>query len=201
MSASMLDPAQPPVIPLAPEVVEALVQTDSTETRYRRAGHGASVVFLGRSEDSAAGAHSLFRSLAARFRVIAPEPHPALAHQPAMGDGSEATLSFSTWLRGVIDGLGLVRPALVADEGFGIAALSFALTDPERVGRLVVVSHDAADAATPDTALGDVLSQSGHPLLLLRTGAPATELALAEQLSAELLRFLADGAGPDGRGS
>jgi pimeloyl-ACP methyl ester carboxylesterase len=191
MFSSTIDTAPYPAAPTSRGVVEALVQTGTTETRYRRAGRGSPVLLLGRPDGCGAVQASLFRLLAARFRVISPEPpRQTRGGAGATGQGVPAP-PFSAWLRGLIDGLGLVRPAIVAEESLGVAALRFALTDPARVDRLVVVCHDAVDAMTPDSALADELHETGHPLLLLPIDPTAERPPFAAGLPPELIRFLA----------
>lgn len=161
-----------------PPAAEAVLLTDTAETRYRRAGSGSPVLLL--FPDGARGplGGRLFSSLRARFRVIAPEP-PA-ATPPALA------ASRSTWLRDLIDGLGLVRPGIVADEALGVAALEFLLLHPERVSGLITVSRDRHGLLPPEGGLSDRLEESQRRLLLLRmeAGDPA------EQALAEAARFL-----------
>jgi pimeloyl-ACP methyl ester carboxylesterase len=169
---------------LLPQAVEATVQTSSAETRYRRLGRGPTVLLLCAGGIEGAAGALLAASLAERFRVIVPHP-PAEPHPPV-----------TRWLRELIDGLGLDRPRLVADEALGVAALGFALLDPERVDRLALVRCGARDAAADEPGVGDRLALSGHALLLLhldpilRTGGPI-EPGARERL----LAFLA-GDGP-----
>lgn len=166
----------------APEIIEAVVQTGAVETRYRRAGSGAPVLLLA-GGDTAPVFDSLLRELAARFRVIAPEPC-----------ASPGRLATSAWLRDVIDGLGLPRPGLVADESFGVAALHFALTDPARVSRVALVRCGAADPALEDGAIGDALQHSGNPILLLQVGCDGSPPGIGVA-GGRLARFLAGDAG------
>lgn len=173
--------------------VSAVIQVGTIETRYQRAGCGSPVILLGSHGVADPTDALLFRALGERFRVIAPERPQVVAGEPPF-DTAEASVSLSTWLRDMIDGLGLERPSIVADDGFGIAALSFALTDPERMDRLVVVSRDAADPALSTNVFGDDLRQTDHPLLLLRLD-PAAEAAGADPaLVATVIRFLSAGA-------
>ncbi|HEX8693341.1 MAG TPA: hypothetical protein VF746_13025 [Longimicrobium sp.] len=167
----------------APGVIEAVVQTGAVETRYRRAGSGAPVLLLA-GEGAQPLLASLLCELAMRFRVIAPEPWRAR-------NGDAPPLATSAWLRDVIDGLGLARPSLVADESFGVAALHFALTDPARVGRLALVRSGAADPALDDGGIGDALLHSGHPILLLHAGPDGAPPGIGAAAGDRLVRFLA----------
>lgn len=108
-----------------------VLQTGTTETQYRRAGHGPPVLLLF-AEGSAdeLGAH-LFDRLAAGFRVIAPT--------------CPAGVEIADWLRDLIEGLGLIRPAIVADEPFALASLGLSMQEPDRVGAVVVIARAADD--------------------------------------------------------
>jgi pimeloyl-ACP methyl ester carboxylesterase len=178
--------------PAGRRVVEALVQTGHTETLYRRAGRGAPVVLLGGPLGPMRADLALFYCLARRFRVVAPE----VGWLPSTEAGAEpdpARPSFCGWLRGVIDGLGLVRPAIVVEDSLGIATLRFALTDPERVDRLVVVCYDGANAATAGDSLDDKQYAAGHPLLLQRVDGTTRASAFLADLPPGMIEFLEAG--------
>lgn len=168
--------------PLAAPAIDAVVLTGPTETPYRRAGSGLPVLLLSGTGGEISGGQ-LFRELSDQFRVIAPR-------MPATARERSIALPLSSWLRDLIDGLGLVRPNLVAEEAFGIAALRFAMMDPERVGRLVIVCHDHTDPAAPYDGLSDVLEHPGHSLLLLRADAGAEGALLTPEQLVEARRFL-----------
>jgi pimeloyl-ACP methyl ester carboxylesterase len=181
-------PADPRATTLPPGAIGAVVHTPLTETRYLRAGHGSPVILLGAQDLIASPDIDLFAALAQRFRVIVPTfPHP-------MGDPSDdlsgTAISASIWLRHLIDGLGLECPSLVADDAFGVVALGFALTDPDRVGRLVVLSRDGRDPALPANVFGDTLARTGHRLLLLRLGPAGASDGVGRALAHEVTRFL-----------
>lgn len=162
-------------------MIEAVVQTGSFETVYRRAGYGGPVLLLVGAWDPAG--EWLFEHLAARFRTIAPIP------PVPVDDGGQAGDAFEPWLRGLIDGLGLQGPALVATLTDGAALLRFAAADPHRVERMALVTHGATGAG-PDPALVSAAAGASHPVLLL--GIPGSEEpeARADAL-ARLLEFLA----------
>jgi hypothetical protein len=82
----------------------AEVQVGTRVTAYRRAGRGTPVLLL--SLGSGADWDELFAWLAREFRVI----------QPALPAGVEAD-ALHDWLQEVIEGLGLDRPLLLADDG------------------------------------------------------------------------------------
>ena len=118
-------------------MIEAVVQTGTFETRYRRAGSGASVLLLDPQGHQAPGAW-LFDALTARFRVIAPVVPQAVAA------GDEAAGALEPWLRGLVDGLGLDRPGVVASASLGPALRRFEARDPFRLGPIALVETDTA---------------------------------------------------------
>jgi len=101
--------------------IDAFLQAGPILTPYRRSGTGAPVLLLCRG----ALADRLLGRLAGRRCVIAPE----------LPEG----VPFTAWLCDVIDGLGLDRPAIVADATFAEAVRAFVRDEPDRVGRVVVV--------------------------------------------------------------
>ncbi len=114
-------------------VVAAVVQTAAAETPYRRAGTGWPVLLLLGSA-GAGERERLFMRLALEFRVVEPEtPRSPLGDATARTPGHE----WNGWIRGVIDGLGLDRPALAADGTFAQRAEEFARSDPGRAGPVV----------------------------------------------------------------
>lgn len=144
--------------------ITAVVHTDGTETRYQRAGSGPPVLLLVCGGAAAVARSQLIRELAGSCRVIAPELPDCSGHTPAQaGNGDPAT-----WLRNVIDGLGLMRPSILADDGLALACIAFAMADPHRVGRIVIASRAPLLGAAGGGALEDVLGSSGHPFLLLQ---------------------------------
>ena len=147
----------------------ALVDAGAICTPYLRAGVGAPLVLLGAREE-AAGASPLLVRLSARFRVVAPEPGAWCGGAPN-GDapGHEGAVpSFAAWLRGFLDGLGIQQASIVAREELALRALSFSLTDPLRVDRLVLLYRDAVDPAVRSAAATQMLGTMGHALLLRR---------------------------------
>jgi pimeloyl-ACP methyl ester carboxylesterase len=173
-------------------MIEAVVQTGAMETSYRRAGAGCAVLLLtGAGEAMEAGEPDwLFGQLARHFRIIAPILPAGLdggsGRDPA-GGGRE----LEDWLRGLIDGLGLDRPALVAGSPRGAGLLRFMALDPDRVGRVALIHPAAKGGMAPaHVVLEDPVPEGPHPVLVL--GLPGPEdpdgrLAALDQL----VRFLA----------
>lgn len=168
------DPVQAP-----PQRAEAILQTGSTEIRYRRAGRGSPVILLSREGVDAGLGAELFSWLAAGFRVIAPE---------LPGMRSDPRPVMRSWLRDLIDGLGLASPGIVADESAGVGALEFALLHPERTRGLVTVHPDPIDPSDPPMRADARLVETGQRLLVLTTGTRGLAgcdfgaLALAEEI-------------------
>ena len=158
-------------------MIEAVVQTGSVETVYRRAGCGPAVLLLAaRTVGEAAG---LFDRLAECCRVYAP-----VLPDGAAGAGCPGSLEL--WLRGLIDGLGLTSPAVVARATLAAPLLHFAMADPGRVGRILLLEEgDDAPGAPPRV---DALRDSGHPIMLVRL--PGPWRAGGPPLPPELLEFL-----------
>jgi hypothetical protein len=129
-------------------------------TRYVRHGAGKPVVVL----DLGDGAlwPELTGALAARHRVILPEAPAAEAH-------------FAVWLRGFLDGMGLPAVTLIAAGPFCLPALEFALLDPDRLERLVLVPAGAADATGLTGALGTTPAGALLGMLVVRRDHPAGE--------------------------
>lgn len=172
--------------PAAPPhpVTEATVQTGHIETRYRRCGSGAAVLLLVADHGDGAPGDELLAWLAEHFRVIVPRLPAGVARA---ADAGLPPTSVTAWLRDVIDGLGLVRPAIVADEPYALAALHFSATDPERTGGLVALYRDFADP----TVLPSPVPDPSHPgrVLLLRIGPHGLRDCDAPAL-ADAVRFL-----------
>jgi pimeloyl-ACP methyl ester carboxylesterase len=184
-------------------MIEALIQTASSETAYRRAGRGPHVLLLTDGAEDDPLRDVLFSSLAEHFRVIAPCPvvrsSVGAAHGAAQNGHADATRAPAhadpALLRDIIDGLGLERPSIVADEASGVAALAFALLDPERVARIVVVRRSRAGPALPPHAAADTLARAGHEVIVLQLQTP--EPVLPEAARALLVHCVASGR-PDG---
>jgi hypothetical protein len=118
-----------------PQIVEAVVQVGAEETRYLRCGRSGQVALVVAMD--AAERLRLVRLLAAERRVIAPVP-PLLTGSLTAWSGAD----LGAWLRDVVEGLGLDRPALVLEAA--LAALAPA------------VDAVAGDAIGPCTVAADV---------------------------------------------
>lgn len=88
---------------------EAVVQVGTEVTCYLRCGHGPVVVAV---TTSAVEREHMIARLCADHRVIAPVP-PAFDATSPGGALIEPADMLAGWLRGVIDGLGLVRPQIL----------------------------------------------------------------------------------------
>jgi pimeloyl-ACP methyl ester carboxylesterase len=175
-------------------MIEAMVQTGRFETSYRRAGSGGAVLLLTGPTEPNAG-DWLFGQLAGCFRTIAPVLPAGLEG----GSGTATDLEegrIDDWLRGLIDGLGLERPALVASITRETGLLRFMALDPERVGRLALVKPIGPGGAVradvaPDELMADGSARHApHPVLVV--GLPAPEYRAGRMAALDrLVRFLA----------
>lgn len=115
-------------------MVHAAVQVGEEVTAYVRAGRGRTVLVVGDGRSGDLPAPTLVAALAREFRVVAPA-HPV----PDNGRGSR-------WICGIIEGLGLDRPALVfVGEAAWLDA--FVEVHGDRVGPVIsvaAVGHGAA---------------------------------------------------------
>jgi pimeloyl-ACP methyl ester carboxylesterase len=140
---------------------KASVHAGGTTTNYLRAGSGDVVVLLGESF-SDPEIDPLVAVLASAHRVVIPE----LAC-PKRANGTPA-VAFSSWLRSFLDGLGVTQASIVARDGTALAALAFALTDADRVSRLVISFRDAPDPLDARNALAEQLEEACCRLLVVR---------------------------------
>jgi hypothetical protein len=151
-------------------MVDAVVQTGAVETRYRRVGHGPQVLVLATAPEPEWMTRAI-EPLSQRFRLFVPEAPAWVAEAPWPAGSSAA----SDWLRGLIDGLGLDRPGVVASSEMTGMLTRFVHTDADRLDRVAVI-HRAP-----------VPSASGEPGMQLFP-APDGEGALGE-----LVAFLSPG--------
>ncbi len=147
-------------------VRKAVLTSGGIETRYHRAGHGAPVLLLADSPFPGASIDRLFEGLAGSFRVIRPEVPET---QPGARADRSAPPVGSTWIRELIDGLGLVSCALVAEGRLSHPATWLAFSDTPRVSHLALLVADLLDPADSATSHSDLLAGSGRPVLLFRS--------------------------------
>jgi pimeloyl-ACP methyl ester carboxylesterase len=106
-------------------------------------GTGTPVVILLPATSDANVWPELFDALSADRRVYLP-------------DLPDTELSFAIRMRAFLDGLGLSPVTLIAPGSFCVPALEFALLEPDRLQRLVLIPSGHAD----ETGLTGVLSTS-----------------------------------------
>ena len=135
----------------------ASVCCDAVETEYLRAGRGAPIVYIGSSATADDERAAVLLSLASHFRVIV----PLLESAPAILVPDDClTTPFALWLRGVLDGLGILAAGFVVERPAACAMLAFARTNPDFVERVVLLG------ATPHDGAGEV------PVLAVAPNAP-----------------------------
>ena len=117
---------------MSPDFVRATVYAGVAVTDYVRAGSGTTLLMLTRRHAQ----HPLLVPLASSFRVIAPE---LPRHMIGCESGACPSPPFMSWLGDFLDGLGILRVSLLADEFFALDAMRFCVADPTRVDRLVLV--------------------------------------------------------------
>jgi pimeloyl-ACP methyl ester carboxylesterase len=156
------DPASE--IPTRTGSFRAVVRVGDSVVEYSRSGCGRPVVLLGVPSQSA-----LQIGLSERFKLVVPETAPA-------GD-------FMAWLGSFLDGLGLTQVDLVAD-GFAQPVVEFALQQPERVNRIVLLAARPGEREAADAALATLDGPPAPALCIVRQGSSSD--AVVE----EVLQFL-----------
>ena len=140
----------------------AQVRSADYTTRYIRVGAGEPVIIADATMNPGALWPELVSRLADGRRVILPEVH----------GGQD---QFTPWLRSFLDGMGLPPVTLIATGELCLSALEFALLDPERVRRLILVPVGRAQ----ETGLTSVMTPSdGGPavsMLVVRRDCPAAD--------------------------
>ena len=114
----------------------ASVCCDAVETEYFRAGRGAPILYIGSSATADDEGTAVLRELASHFRVIVPIPKSAPG--TLVPDGRLET-PFVGWLRGVLDGLGIVAAGFVVERQAACAVLAFARENPDFVERVILL--------------------------------------------------------------
>ena len=132
-------------------------------TRYTRTGAGEPVLVLDTPAVVGALWPDLYGRLAEHHRVILPEvPGAAEAH-------------FYRWLRGFVEGVGLSVMTVIAAGELCVPALEFALLDPDRINRLVLVPSGRGDETALGGTLTPTLSSARVAVLVVRRDAPSGE--------------------------
>jgi hypothetical protein len=140
----------------------AEVRSHDQVMRYRRSGVGPSIVMLRSPEVPAALWPELADALAARFRLIVPEPPTA---------GTDVT----HWLADFLEGLGIAGVSIVASEAFCIPALELALLGADQLVRVVLVPQAPADETGLEGTLLTSMGDAEVALLIVRRGVPASQ--------------------------
>jgi pimeloyl-ACP methyl ester carboxylesterase len=118
-------------------VEERRIEVGGLPTRYLEAGTGEPLVLLHALGESTSDWRWVLPALARTHRVYAPDlpgfggsSKPAADYSPAF---------FERFAAGFLDALGLRRAAVVGNSLGGLVALRLALSEPARVGALVLV--------------------------------------------------------------
>lgn len=137
------------------QLARCVVHIDGLETTYLRAGRGSSVVLLVERPNAIDEIDGL---------VVVLSPHHRLTI-PSLG-----TENRTQCLRTFLDGIGLLNANLLAMDGWALPALTFALSEPDRVDRLAVLQSGQGE---PETVVGriDGVGATGHPLFVALGGA------------------------------
>jgi 4,5:9,10-diseco-3-hydroxy-5,9,17-trioxoandrosta-1(10),2-diene-4-oate hydrolase len=124
-------------VPLQQETLFA----GTIKTTYLSAGIGVPVVLLHGAGEGAVGWYPVIGPLSAHFRVIAPD---------IVGYGESDKPSapydrpyFSAWLGEFLDALHLQKINLIGTSQGGAISIQFALDNPERIDKLVLVDSAA----------------------------------------------------------
>ena len=151
-------------IPTRTGSFRAVVRVGDTVVEYSRAGSGRPVVLLGLPSRS-----GLRIGLSERFKLVVPETTP--------------TRDLTIWLGSFLDGLGLTQVDVVAD-GFSLPVVEFALQEPDRVNRIVLLSFRPGEREAVSAALAKRDGQPGNPICIVPDG--ASSAAAVD----EVVRFL-----------
>ena len=146
----------------------AWVHAGAHQTEYARAGAGRAVILLASDRALHATAQMLFDALRPSMRVLWPEPPLKECAQ------------LDYWLPGFLDALGLADTSIIALPDFGVPALHFALAEPERVERLVLLLPTPANGEELEPR-SDFLTRRAMPVhvLPMRNAAAAVEQVAA----------------------
>ena len=140
----------------------AEVRAHDQVMRYRRAGTGRPLLVLRSSLQPHPLWAELDETLIGAFRVLTPDV-------PATGVDAAA------WMRGFLEGVGLERVTIIADDSLCITALELALLNADQVERMVLVPAGTASETGLDGTLATSLAGVAVPLLVVRRGLSASE--------------------------
>ena len=113
------------------------VEIDGLSIRYLAAGEGSPLVLLHGAGDNSLDWRWVFRALARKHRVYAPDLPGSPDSGRPVADYSPAF--FERFAAGFLDALGIGRATLVGNSLGGLVALRLALSEPARVDSLVLV--------------------------------------------------------------
>ncbi|CAN5755201.1 hypothetical protein BH23GEM9_BH23GEM9_32220 [soil metagenome] len=134
------------------ELVEAVVQVGDRETLYLRCGRGPRVVVV--LAEEATERLRLVQRFARHSRVVAPVP--------PWEDVDVWPAAAATWLRGVIEGLGLDRPTVALAPT--LALLAGALSrGADYVGDVIIAADDDDTAWLDPPVVGDGKERNEPP--------------------------------------
>jgi pimeloyl-ACP methyl ester carboxylesterase len=166
-----------------PPIVRAAVHAAGTRMGYWRGGSGPAVLLVHAWAADADEHAPWLRALAARLRLFAP--------YPAVSESDEGEQSLSLRLRHFLDGVGLERVSVIADQASAAEVLWLALAEPERIARIALVLPEHADATCPDWLPPDRLERSRQPVLVMRTALAGAAASPSDTALHRLVSFLA----------
>ena len=151
-------------VPDAARPSDSLAQVRSADytTRYIRIGAGQPVLIIDATMDPSSVWSELIGRLANGRRVILPE----------VQGGADR---FVEWLRSFLDGMGLPPMTLIATGALCVPALEFALLEPDRIERLVLVPTGGAEATGLAGEMTPALSGATVAILIVRRDCPAAD--------------------------
>jgi pimeloyl-ACP methyl ester carboxylesterase len=125
------------------------IRLSSGPLAYHERGQGPPLVFVHGVFANAALWSKVVPLLADRYRCIAPD-WPLGAHSSPLDANAEVSPPMVAAMIGeLLDELGLEQPTLVGNDTGGALCQMFAVSDPARVGRLVLTNCDAYDKFPP----------------------------------------------------
>jgi len=163
--SELVHPGEPGVLvngetAAAPQVVfcGATAWAGTELVQFQQAGRGKPLVMLAPGAEAGTEPR-LAQALANRFRVVLPTI--TLRH------GAEPATPVGETIERLLDTLGFGRVVLVATPPYASAALAYALTDAERVERLVIFIDDRIRTGSSISILSDHLAGAGVALAAL----------------------------------